>query len=53
MKFNTPYKVPFKSNGNPHVILTGDITGHSLVKFLKEFYHPDHEINGDIKILII
>eukprot|EP00743_Colponemidia_sp_Colp-15_P011640 GILK01013041.1.p1 GENE.GILK01013041.1~~GILK01013041.1.p1 ORF type:complete len:1028 (+),score=175.67 GILK01013041.1:105-3086(+) len=36
-KYDKRYK-----NSNRHVIMTGAISGPSLLRFLTEFYHPDH-----------
>ena len=35
------------------MILVGRITGNALNKFLKEFYHPDHQMKEEVRILII
>lgn len=35
------------------MVLTGNITKISLVKFIKEFYHTDHESKTHLKIIIV
>lgn len=35
------------------MVLIGNITKISLVKFIKEFYHTDHEVKHHLKIIIV
>ena len=53
MKFNLQYRTPYKGESKNHVVLIGNINQTNLFKFCKEFYHPDHFVKDNIKILII
>ena len=53
MKYNMKYREPYKGQENNHIILLGNITHTSLYKFTKEFFHPDHNLKNEIKIIII
>jgi hypothetical protein len=33
--------------------MIGNISANTLSKFLKEFYHPDHKMQEDFKVVII
>ena len=44
MKFSSEYKVPYKGVPGKHIILVGNISANTLSKFLREFYHPDHNM---------
>lgn len=53
MKYSSNYTVPYHGAERTHVILIGNITSNSLSKFLKEFYHPDHNMKEDLNVVII
>jgi hypothetical protein len=53
MKYSSLYSKPYHGQERSHVILIGNITSNSLSKFLKEFYHPDHNMKEDMKVVII
>jgi len=55
IKLNSEYQVAYKeSNQIKHVILSGFFNKSSLVKFLNEFYHADHNSKTDhTKIIIV
>jgi len=53
MKYSSLYTAPYHGAERTHVILIGSITSNSLSKFLKEFYHPDHNMKEDMKVVII
>jgi len=53
MKSNSEYSIPYTGKPSRHIILSGNIMGNSLTKFLKEFYHPDHDMKEEMKVVII
>lgn len=55
IKLNSEYQVAYKeSSHTKHIILSGFFNKSSLVKFLNEFYHADHqEKSENMKIVII
>lgn len=53
MKFSSVYRLPYKGDKKKHIILAGNnITSMGVLKFLAEFFHPDHNKLG-LKVLII
>ena len=52
IQFDSQYRAGYKSSAK-HILLIGNITANNLMKFLLEFYHPDHDIKEIIKIFII
>jgi len=52
IQFDSQYRAGYKSSAK-HILLIGNITANNLMKFLLEFYHPDHELQEIIKIFII
>lgn len=44
MKQSSPYKTPYKTEPNQHIVVTGNFNGTTLYRFLKELYHPDHDM---------
>lgn len=52
MKISSKYRIAYKYNCE-HIVLIGDINQTSLIKFLKEFYHPDHYMHKEVKVVII
>jgi len=55
LKINSEYRSAYESNQDTsHIVLTGFFSKNSLMKFLMEFYHNDHqEDSNNIKIVII
>jgi len=55
IKLNSEYQVAYKENNQvKHILLSGFFNKSSLVKFLNEFYHQDHqEKSENIKIIIV
>ena len=53
MKFSSLYQAPYPGPEKSHIILIGNITSNSLAKFLKEFYHTDHNMKEDMRVVII
>lgn len=50
----SPYKNPYKTDPQKHVVISGTFNGTTLFRFLREFYHPDHDMPmKDCKILIV
>ena len=40
----SPYRSPYKAEPNSYIVITGSFNGTTLYRFLKEFYHPDHDM---------
>jgi len=55
IKLNSEYKVAYKESRQvKHILLSGFFNKSSLVKFLNEFYHADHqEKSENTKIIIV
>lgn len=53
MKFSSEYRIPYKGAPGKHIVLIGNISSNTLSKFLKEFFHPDHNMQDDMKVVII
>jgi hypothetical protein len=53
MKFSSEYRIPYKGHPGRHIVLIGNISSNTLSKFLKEFYHSDHNMLEDMKVVII
>lgn len=55
IKLNSEYQVAYKeSNQVKHILLSGFFNKSSLVKFLNEFYHADHQDKSEnTKIIIV
>lgn len=52
IQFDSQYRAGYKSSAK-HILLIGNITANNLMKFLLEFYHPDHDIKEVIKVFIV
>lgn len=44
MKFSSEYRVPYRGPAGKHILIIGNLSANTLSKFLKEFYHPDHNM---------
>ncbi|CAG9319714.1 unnamed protein product [Blepharisma stoltei] len=54
IKRSSPYKTPYKTDPGKHVVVSGTFNGITLYRFLREFYHPDHDMPmKKCKILIV
>ena len=54
IKQGNQYSKPFKKKSNRHVILTAQsFNDLKLLRFLREFYHKDHELPDNMKVVII
>lgn len=53
MKFSSEYKIPYRGGQGKNVLLLGNISANTLNKFLKEFYHPDHNMQEEMKVVIV
>lgn len=55
IKLNSEYQVAYKESRNSkHILLSGFFNKSSLIKFLNEFYHADHQQKSEnIKIIIV
>lgn len=53
MKFNSQFRNAYNSESIKHIVVLGNITHTSLFKFLKEFYHPDHNFSSSVRVVII
>lgn len=53
MKFNSEFRVPYRGAPGKHILIIGNTSANTLSKFLKEFYHPDHNMQEDFKVVII
>lgn len=48
------YSKPFKRKSNKHVILSAQsFNDLKLLRFLREFFHKDHDLPQNIKVVII
>ncbi|CAG9323591.1 unnamed protein product [Blepharisma stoltei] len=54
MKNSSPYKNPYKTEPGKHIVVTGKFNATTLYRFLKELYHPDHDMPmTECKVLIV
>jgi len=54
IKQGTTFSRPFKRKGNQHVILaSASFNDLKLLRFLREFFHKDHEMSDTMKVVII
>jgi voltage-gated potassium channel len=47
------YKLPFGGHKKKHLLLLGAVTPDTLLKFAKEFYHPENVRQNDTPILVM
>lgn len=53
MKASSQFEKSYQGEANKHIVIIGNVTPNNLMKFLKEFYHPYHKANNEMKVLII
>jgi Ion channel len=53
MKFSSEYKIPYRGGPGKNILLLGNISANTLNKFLKEFYHPDHNMQEEMKVVLV
>ncbi len=53
MSIDSKYAISYKGKNKKHIVLLGNLTPNTLTKFLREFYHPDHNITETIRVVII
>lgn len=54
VKNTSPYRKVYKTEPNRHIIVSGNFSGTTLYRFLKELYHIDHNIKmKSCKVLIV
>ena len=54
IKQGNNYSKPFKRKSNRHVILTAcSFNDLKLLRFLREFFHKDHDLAENMKVVII
>lgn len=50
----SPYRKEYRTDPNRHIIVSGNFSGTTLFRFLKELYHIDHNINmKSCRVLIV
>jgi Calcium-activated BK potassium channel alpha subunit/Ion channel len=54
VKNTSPYRAAYKTSPGKHIIISGSFSGITLLRFLKELYHNDHNIKmKSCKVLIV
>lgn len=52
-KSTSEYKLPYFGQKKKHILLIGKVDHLNLLKFAKEFYHPDNDANNTTPILVM
>ncbi len=54
MKRSSKYRRKYKGEPKKHIIVTGSFNSVIMYRFLKEMFHPDHDMNiKDCKVVVI